>query len=282
MATNVLPSPILPRHEPDPARSSRAWPPGFLKRTHTSVVDSNDTSGAARRVTGQRQPATYGEQPAGGVIRKLWFGDSALYRDHLLRLDRQSRHARFAGTVSDQFVHDHANVAISTADVIHGFFVDGVLRGAAELQPVPSGSDDDAEVSFSVERPWQDQGAGSALLARTLVVARNRGICRLQMACLAGNRRMQQLARKFHAELTFDSGSVIGEIAAPEPTPMSMVREFVADAHGFATAILDVQVALLRSWATLASEGTMRFPATVRGGASAASAACQGRVSTSP
>ena len=58
---------------------------------------------------------------------------------------------------------------------------------------------------------------------------------------------MQQLARKFDAELRFDFASIVGEVAAPHPTPMSVAREIVADSHGFATALLDVQSRLLRS-----------------------------------
>ena len=66
------------------------------------------------------------------------------------------------------------------------------------------------------------------------------------MACLADNKRMQQLARKFDAELSFDFGSVVGEVATPRPTPLSLMREMLADGHGFATAMLDVQSRLLR------------------------------------
>jgi hypothetical protein len=57
---------------------------------------------------------------------------------------------------------------------------------------------------------------------------------------------MQQLARKFDAELSFDFGSVVGEVEAAHPTPLSVLREFVADSGGFATALLDVQARLLR------------------------------------
>jgi glycine/serine hydroxymethyltransferase len=67
------------------------------------------------------------------------------------------------------------------------------------------------------------------------------------MACLADNKRMQQLASKFDAELQFDFGSMVGEVAAPHPSPISVAREIVADTHGFATALLDVQARLLRS-----------------------------------
>jgi hypothetical protein len=65
------------------------------------------------------------------------------------------------------------------------------------------------------------------------------------MSCLANNQRMQQLARKFDAELSFDFGSVVGEVEASYPTPMSMLREMMADGHGFATAVLDAQSRLL-------------------------------------
>jgi hypothetical protein len=57
---------------------------------------------------------------------------------------------------------------------------------------------------------------------------------------------MQQLARKFDAELTFDFGSVVGEVESPHPTPLSVVREWVSDGHGFATAILDAQSRMLK------------------------------------
>ncbi len=67
------------------------------------------------------------------------------------------------------------------------------------------------------------------------------------MACLANNRRMQELARKFAAELSFDFGDVVGEVAAARPTPLSMLRELVADNCGFATAVLDVQSRLLKT-----------------------------------
>jgi hypothetical protein len=39
---------------------------------------------------------------------------------------------------------------------------------------------------------------------------------------------------------------VVGEVAAPRPTPLSLMREILADGHGFATAIFDVQSRLLK------------------------------------
>jgi GNAT superfamily N-acetyltransferase len=182
----------------------------------------------------------------GGKIRKLWIGEADLYRDHLLRLDAASRRNRFSGTVSEEFIRNFVTVSICLDAVIHGFFVDGTLRGAAELRPLGSGLPQDAEVAFSIETPWQSHGVGTALLERTLLAARNRGVKLLHMACLADNRRMQQLAGKFAAELSFDFGSVVGEVEAPHATPLSMMREFIADSQGFATAVLEVQSRLFR------------------------------------
>jgi len=182
----------------------------------------------------------------GGVIRKIWIGEIEKYREHLLRLDQDSRSNRFGGAVSEEFITNYVSTIGSLDAIIHGFFIDGVLRGAAELRPVGTAPSGEAEAAFSIEQPRQSHGVGSALLDRTLLAARNRGIKLLHMSCLAHNQRMQQLARKFDAELSFDFGSVIGEVETPHPTPMSMLREWFADGHSFATAALDAQSRLLK------------------------------------
>jgi GNAT superfamily N-acetyltransferase len=181
-----------------------------------------------------------------GVIRKLWMGEAERYGEHLLRLDADSRHNRFGGGVSDEFIRGYVHTTFGLNSVVHGYFVDGAMRGAAELRPLGKAFAREAEAAFSIEPDWQSHGVGSALLDRTLLAARNRGIKKLHMACLANNRRMQELARKFSAELTFDFGSVVGEVAAARPTPLSVLREIVADNHGFATAVLNVQSRLLK------------------------------------
>ncbi len=185
--------------------------------------------------------------PEGGVIRKLWIGETAKYRDHMLRLDPESRHSRFAGGVSDDFVRNYVELTSSLDAVVHGFFVGDEMRGAAELRPLGLRFPRQAEAAISVEKPWQSHGVGSGLLQRTLLAARNRGLRHLHMACLAENLRMQQLARKFDAELSFDFESVVGEVEASRPTPLSLMRELMSDSHGFATAMLDLHTRMLRA-----------------------------------
>ena len=177
---------------------------------------------------------TYG----GSIRRLLWVGEAELYRGHLLRLDAESRRNRFGGAVSDDFIREYCEPGALRGAIIYGFLVDGVLRGAVELRLLePAG---EAEVALSIERTWQSQGVGAALLEHLLLAARNRRINRLHMLCLAENRRMRQLARKFDAELSIQSGSVVGEMKAPHPTPMSVMRELAADGADLALAILHV------------------------------------------
>jgi GNAT superfamily N-acetyltransferase len=175
---------------------------------------------------------------SGGTVRRLWIGEAEVYGKHLLRLDTESRGNRFGGAVSGEFIRRYAESAALSDVIIYGFFVDDVLRGAAELRLLERAGD--AEAALSVEKPWQSRGVGTALLERVLLAARNRQIKRLHMLCLAENRRVQQLARKFGAQLSFGPGSVTGEVEAPRPTPLSIMRELVADGTDLASAMLDV------------------------------------------
>ncbi len=180
-----------------------------------------------------------------GTVRKLWIHEADVYRDHLLRLDPDSRRNRFAGAVSDEFIRGYVKLASGLDGVTYGFYVAGTLRGAAELRPLGAFAKE-AEAAFSIEKPWQNHGVGTALLERILLAARNRSFKLLHMACLADNWHMQQLALKFDAELSFDFGSVVGEVEAAHPTPMSVLRELVADGNGFATAMLEVHARMMR------------------------------------
>ena len=67
----------------------------------------------------------------GGVVRRLWPSDMPAFRDHLLRLDAQSRHDRFAMAVNDDFLTNYADRCFGIDDVIYGYFVDGVSRSAS-------------------------------------------------------------------------------------------------------------------------------------------------------
>ena len=134
---------------------------------------------------------------------------------------------------------------------MHGFFVEGVLRGAADLHIVRPLDLRLAEAAFSIERPWQSPRVGSALLERTLLSARNRGVKQEQVSCLSQNKRMQQLAREFEATFTFDYDAIIGTMENPNPAPLSVMQEMLADGDSFAAAYVDFQSRAFRPAAAL-------------------------------
>jgi GNAT superfamily N-acetyltransferase len=186
----------------------------------------------------------HGSEPP-GLVRKLWIGEGSDFRDHLLRLDPDSRRFRFGSPVNAYFIDQYASRAIAPDSIVHGMFIDGTLRAVSELRPFGRPFPLDAEAALSVERPWQDRGVGSALLERTILAAQNRGIRTIRMNCLVDNRRMQAIARKHRASLRFRADDVVAEVANPAPTPLSLLREFIADGHGMATAILDLQTRMI-------------------------------------
>lgn len=179
----------------------------------------------------------------GGQVQRLWPSDLDAFRDHLLRLDTQSRFERFAMAASDDFVRGYAEKCFGIDDVIFGFFVDGVLRGAGELRPVAPGVHDaSAESAFSVEPGWRRRGIGTELMERIVQAARNRGAGTLYMSCLARNAAMQGLVEKFKADLSFDDDALTGRLVARTPKAQALWDEWLEDSSSFTTAALDLQL----------------------------------------
>lgn len=182
-----------------------------------------------------------------GTIRRLWPTETDKFRDHLLRLDKDSRRLRFAHAVSDAFVEDYASRMSEYGSLIYGHVVDGKVRGAAELRRLGDGWGEEAEAAFSVEKAYQDNGVGSDLMGRVVRAARNRRVRRLYMSCMAENAKMQVIAKKHEAVLRFEYGEVIGEILPETPDYFSMVAEATEDRVGFMIAVLDLQSRMVRA-----------------------------------
>jgi len=188
-----------------------------------------------------------GERLLAGSIRKLWPTETHLFRDHLLRLDKESRRMRFAHGVSDSFIEEYASRMSEMGSLVYAYLEGGQARAVAELRKLGDIWGQEAEAAFSVERAYQDMGIGTELMGRVIRAARNRGVQRLYMSCLAENRRMQAIARKYEAELRFEYGEVVGEIVALEPNYFSILAEAVEDRVGFVLAVLELQHRIVRA-----------------------------------
>jgi len=154
--------------------------------------------------------------PAKGTVRTLRQQEELpLLRDHLLRLDEESRRDRFHGFLDDSFIERYAAKCADDGTVIIAYIEGGVVRGAAELHPpaVP-------EVAFSVEVSVRRQGVGSILFRKLIAEAQSRGYRSLRITTGAQNRAMRALAGKFGAHLTFRHGESTGTIdLKPQPQP---------------------------------------------------------------
>ena len=159
----------------------------------------------------------------------MWLSEGDKFRDHLLRLDRDSRRMRFGMAVSDDFIGDYAAHLGDTKGLVYGYFADGKMHAAAELCLMGDGGRADAEGAFSVEPAHQNQGLGTELLGRIIRAARNRGVSRLYMNCMAENHKMQRLCRKYEADLHFDHGEVVGRVLPALPTYISLWQEALDD-----------------------------------------------------
>jgi GNAT superfamily N-acetyltransferase len=148
-----------------------------------------------------------------GTVRTLSQQEELpLLRDHLLRLDRSSRHDRFHGFIDDSFIQRYAEKCANDGTVIIAYFEDGILRGAAELHPPEQSPDSQPEIAFSVERSTRRKGVGSILFRKLISEAHAKGYRSLRITTGAQNEAMRALANKFGAHLTFRHGESTGSI----------------------------------------------------------------------
>jgi hypothetical protein len=171
---------------------------------------------------------------AKGTVRTLSQQEELpLLRDHLLRLDRESRHDRFHGFMDDGFIERYAAKCASDGTVIIAYLEDGVVRGAAELHPPDQSPDSQPEIAFSVEAGQRRQGVGSILFRKLIAEARAKGYHSLRITTGAQNEAMRALAHRFGAHLTFRHGESTGSIdltqqAQPDPARIAMATPFDA------------------------------------------------------
>ena len=171
------------------------------------------------------------------TFRKLLPNEMTRYRAHLLRLESVDRHMRFGGSVSDAVIEQHCLRMDWHDTVVIGYFVEGELRGAAELRTAGDLFPSRGELAFSVERAFQGKGVGSALMSRILTIARNRGIRQVNLICLLENRAMQNLALKFSGLRVVDAGEVGVSIRLDRADQLSLMSEALEESAALVTSL---------------------------------------------
>ena len=166
--------------------------------------------------------------PARGTVRILTARELPLFREHLLRLDRESRRDRFNGSLDDDFLVRYAARCVSDGTIILAYFENGRVRGAAELHQPDLSPDSLPEIAFSVESVVRRQGVGSILFTKLIAKAQSLGYTTLRITTGAQNDAMRALARKFGARLSFRHGESTGNIEL-QPLPAAAPRTAAFD-----------------------------------------------------
>src|SRR5271168_1316439 len=183
-------------------------------------------------------------------IRRLWPADMMAFRDHLMRLDVRSRHERFGGGVSDEFVIAYAEGCFGQGDLVFGAFIDGTMRGAGELrsrdaiwsEQAPFRRHIHAEAAFSVEEGYRRSGVGAQLFRRIEIAASNHGVETIEIVLMPDNVGMMRLAEKFKTQFAFEENQVAGRLIARRPTPFSLLREASRDFADFTSSLFEAHL----------------------------------------
>ena len=161
-------------------------------------------------------------------FRKLRPFERPLYLAHLRTLTDEDRRRRFQLAVGDESLRRHVEAIDFARMVVLGGFVDGGLRGAAEIV-VDAGI---AELGVSVEPAWQGCGLGGALTRRAVRIARNRGAKQVWMFCLPDNEPMRRIARALEGQLELHDGALDARLPLQPPNAMTRLGETLEDGHG--------------------------------------------------
>lgn len=193
-----------------------------------------------------READTFRPRPGFGYVRTLNQQEELpLLRDHLLRLDRQSRHDRFNGVLDDGFIESYAKKCADDGTIIIAYMESGIVRGAAELHPPEQSEDRMPEIAFSVEQCVRRQGVGSVLFRRLISEARWKGYRTLRVTTGAGNDAMRALASKFGAHLEFRHGESTGTIELT-PLPQAELASLIDPLLNASRAVMEFNRACWR------------------------------------
>jgi GNAT superfamily N-acetyltransferase len=179
-----------------------------------------------------------GSRAAKGSVRTLTARELPLLREHLLRLDPESRHDRFNGYIDDGFIARYAAKCQTDGTIIMAYIEDGVVRGAAELHqsdlsnPLP-------EIAFSVEAGVRRQGVGSILFTTLIAKAKSLGYDSLRITTGSQNQAMRALAHKFGAKLAFRRGESSGSIDLTQGSASGAAAPLMATPADAARAMMN-------------------------------------------
>jgi GNAT superfamily N-acetyltransferase len=163
------------------------------------------------------------------LTRELRANERPQLLTHLLALDAEDRHLRFAHMLSDDGIRHYVEGIDLARDAV--FVVTGIdleIIGAAHL----ARGDGHAQLGISVLPRSRGQGIGGALLERCAARTRNWGMRVMFMNCLVENAAMMHLARKQGLKIAVSGADAEAYVRLPRSDLTSLAAEAAAEQLG--------------------------------------------------
>lgn len=161
------------------------------------------------------------------TYRKLLRPDAAALRAHLARLPAEDRRARFLGVADRSIARRHVTAIDWNRAVLIGGWQGETLRAVGELHRAPAAPE--GEAAITVEPAWQSRGVGGELLRRLVTAARNRGVRRIRLFCLADNVRVRRMAARLGGAMVEEGGQADATLEPLPATYATLLAESVED-----------------------------------------------------
>lgn len=156
------------------------------------------------------------------VVHELGRAQQAAITDHFLALDKEDRRLRFGLALSDETLRSYVADIRYGSDSLFGVYADDLtLLAVVHL----ASRADPAELGLSVLPAARGQGLGTLLFARAVMRARNLGLHKLFMHCLAQNDAILHIARKAGMKVTTENGEANAWLELPPASLGSLGRD---------------------------------------------------------
>jgi GNAT superfamily N-acetyltransferase len=168
-----------------------------------------------------------------GQIRRLGPQDHAKVCAHLARLGADDFYARFSHPMNAVALNNFCRGVSWLRTFLLGYFVDDEVRALGELRLERYRKPDVAELALSVEAAFQNQGIGTQLFRRQLLLARSRGLRGVWFQYRMDNLRLKHIAEKFGATIRMYEGEADGCLDLQSPGVLAQLGETEAGSeHG--------------------------------------------------
>jgi GNAT superfamily N-acetyltransferase len=173
------------------------------------------------------------------TVTRLSLLHRAVLGRHFLALDNEDRRLRFCTRLPDATVLAYVARIDFVRDAVFGVFDEvSKLIGVAHVA-FPNA---DAEAGVSVLCEHRNRGIGNALLTRTVLHARNRGVRALLLQCLPENAAMLHMASKQGVGIRTEHGEAYGRLGLPPADDASRFEEKQAQRAAILDYALESQV----------------------------------------